>query len=268
MKKIMKSIATLLVVFMALALLLSGCGGKVTAQSLLDGVKKKDGPYIGMSLSMRVVSGEGANESVFEVTTDYESSQGVLHMDNLKSVISSGEMSFDMTGEVWADNEYTYSNMSVFGQDTGWQREASDGEEISTAGVIDGLVNGNTDAVLMDPMKGEDYVVTWTLNMDDVNEAFGGMANTVGLDSVKQDMKVYANFDYKTKELKSLYTGLDSVDGNDAVTSLDIRVEFKEIGTNKTLEIPGVIVDKDYSDQDFGFEIDDGYLGDGAVTGG
>lgn len=244
-----------------LCLCLSGCVGRVTAESLLDGVREKKGPYLSMTLNITI---EGESEgyfSTFDIGADYESSDGIMHISDLRAGMTGDGMEFEMTGEMWSDDTYTYSDTTVFGQSTGWMRDDSDGSTASVSGIVDGLMGPGIEATLEPHNKGEDYVVTWNLGMSALGDAFGSLAGDTGLDTVDQDTKVYAEFDGKTRELKTIRTSLGSVEGNESVTGLDITVTFHEIGTNKSLEIPRAIVEKDYSDQDYGFEIDEGFTG-------
>lgn len=263
-----KFVSMLLSVLLVLSLV--SCGSSdVTAESLLEGVKAKDGPYISMRLGMTTVSHDGGEETIFDVLADYEISGGVTHISNMVGLMSTGDVSFDMGGEIWQNAEYTYSNMSVFGQSTGWLREPGTGKEETSVGVIDGLVNSDTEAVLEPHTKGEDYVVSWVLNMDEVNHAFGALAGTTGMDTVSEDVKIYADFDEETKELKSLRTGMNGSGTNQAMDSLDVKILFNEIGTDKTLEIPEEIVNADFTDpNDFGFSVDKNYVGDSELVGG
>ena len=262
--KVKKIFAALLV--FAMVVLLSACGDKTTAQSLLDGVPEMDpNRYQNIVFNMKsetAESGEGTSGAV-SFTVGVEKSGNIWHVyDGAIKVGAAGfEMSFDLEGWVDGGSGVTYTKMSMFGQDSGWSRSTID--DTSEFGVdaydvsnvmnnISGLwQNASTEPVLSDHGKNEDYIITYKIPETVVNNIMDSLGES-GIGT--GDLDVSMSFANDSKALKQV-----RVTGSSTEAAIDLSIAFRAINGDTTLVIPEDVISSAVDDSDSGFGLDSGF---------
>ena len=271
-RKKTKRMAALLLAMAMLAAVLSGCSsgpgfsfGRAkdpTAMELVEGARDASaGAYADMSMSMTASAAQDGVETELAMSMGVEASGDVAHIyDGEMSIGASGfSMALQLEGWTDAGTGESYMNVGMMGESSGWMK--SDGSSAgidagSIAGIAGtGWLDADEDAyTLREHKKGEDWVVTWTVPGDALDNmlegAEAGMAAESG-GAFKGDLFVEAHFDEESREFKSVAVG-----GNADGMEIHVTITVKSRG-EQSLQIPaGVIEEAEANEAASGYGID------------
>lgn len=223
------------------------------AQELLDGIEAIDQEkYNDMEMTMDMhVEADGQTVNL-SMVAGIEMLRDVVHMYDTTMDVSTSGLSFSVGMEGWIDyaEKTSYMNMSAMGQETGWTKssvEENSGAAADITRMASMFSNGsasNTEIVLAEHEKGQDYVVEWFMGADDIADIISGMVedyNTNG-DAVSFDsLKVTARFDEETKIVKSI-SMVATGEKNNSNADLEVTITFKTINGESSLSVPADVI--------------------------
>lgn len=267
-----KIIAVILGCFVCL--LLAGCGEKApTVEELLANAKSAStAAYQDFDLEMEVkadmsqvsddqpMNAQGGVHAKGRV----EITPSVVHMEGFTMDVAMSGLSMEMQMDVWADQAAGtgYVRTMMFGQDTGWVRSGTDGTTIDASGVAGTLgqfLDGVQGGALAEHKKGEDWVVTGTVDLGSLDigvpitdENMGRMTGTMAL-----------SFDESTRALKSMV-----LEAGDGETSFYATVSMRSMADQSTLSVPQEVIDKAVENDSEGFVLEGNGLDPGSGFGG
>lgn len=267
--------------------ILTGCsnislpfGNKVTAESLLEnafGEEKAEAIDLNIEMNMSAemdtselgvdLGTDGSMELEISLDAGLQSNKSYGHMDG-DAVIKMFGMKMDEAVEAYYDYDegiqYEYVPDS-----NSWVYTDLDSDSFAIDSFTSDWTKMFDDAVLKDHKKGEDYVVTATLDYDDFKEMTDADMTGIleGAEDTLEDLvfDIEMSFDEKSKIIKTMNFDIDLGDAVEELTINDFYMNFtfNQIGGDIDVSIPKKVIKNAESKTDAA-EIDTEFLYDGS----
>lgn len=240
-----------------------GAANENTVQALFDGVQELDlSKYTNMTMVVSASSQDSG--ATVNMQAGFELKGDIMHIYDMSMNIAAGEGAMAISIEGWLDRaaNLTYMNASMFGEESGWMKSSENVPDLDVDSITqlsDNMKDMVADSMrLLERKDGEDYVVEWQLDPNDVNSA--GIMSIMG--STLEDYQMMdtvgvitaqATFDANTRDLKSV----TAWSGDDSEVIVNMAVVFAAKNMDKDLAIPQEVIDSAVAGDELGEELDD-----------
>lgn len=231
---------------------LTGCsmpfGEKVTAESLLEQSINQEREKIDMDLKLVLdaemdMSELGANGTMSMAMKMDANMQATKEYGHMKGDIEVSLLGMNMNEEM--EMYYDYDDEVLYNYDAEndvWTYSDLD-DSANISGISDMDIDVFDDLKLEEHKKGNDYVVTATVDYEDMSDVMGSdmdledMMSSDEMEDMKMDVKM--TFDEKSKELRtmSFTIDMDEVEGVE-FNEFSIEITFNEIDDDFKVKIP------------------------------